>query len=296
MTQLSDAIALRREERSVGLWTDAFRRMRRSPAAIIGATIVGTFVLVAIFASFLAPYDPTRGSLADSYLLPSWEHPFGTNIQGQDVLSRIIFGSRLTLGIAVLSVSIGFAVGTLLGALAGFFRGMADSVIMRAVDIMLSIPGLLFAIAIVTWLGRGIVQIAIAIAVLNIPIFARILRGSLLALREADYVVAARSVGVSGTSLLVRHMLPNALGPLIVQATLALATAVVDAAALGFLGLGPPDPRTPEWGTMLSDSYRYLNEAVHLVFFPGIAIVFSVLGFNLLGDGMREALDPRLRR
>lgn len=284
------------EDRAVGLWADAFRRMRRSPAAIIGGTIVGFFVLVAIFAPFLAPYDPTRGNLAESYLPPGPEHWFGTNIQGQDVLSRIIFGTRLTLGIAVLSVAIGVTVGATLGSLAGYFRGWVDSVIMRGVDIMLAIPGLLFAIGVLTFLGRGVVQIAVAIAILNIPIFARLLRASLLSLREAEYVTAARSVGVRGPTLLVRHMLPNAIGPLIVQATLALATAVVDAAALGFLGLGPPDPRTPEWGTMLSDTYRYLNDAVYLAFFPGIAIVISVLGFNLLGDGMREALDPKLRR
>lgn len=296
MTAPAAAMPAPREERSVGLWGDALRRMRRSPAAIIGSAIIGFFILVAIFAPFIAPYDPTRGNLADSYLPPSPEHWFGTNIQGQDVFSQIIFGSRLTLGIAVLSVALGVTVGSIFGAIAGYFRGWVDSVIMRGVDIMLSIPGLLFAIAVVTWLGRGVAQIAVAIAIVNVPIFARILRGSLLALREADYVVAARSVGVSGPTLLVRHMLPNALGPLIVQATLALATAVIDAAALGFLGLGPPDPRTPEWGTMLSDSYRYLNSAVHLAFFPGIAIVLSVLGFNLLGDGMREALDPRLRR
>jgi peptide/nickel transport system permease protein len=212
------------------------------------------------------------------------------------VLSRIIFGARLTLGIAVMSVTIGVTVGAFFGALAGFFRGWVDAVIMRGVDIMLSIPGLLFAIAVVTWLGRGVVQIAVAIAILNVPIFARLLRASLLSLREADYVIAARSVGVRGPTLLIRHMLPNAIGPLIVQATLALATAVVDAAALGFLGLGPPDPATPEWGMMLSDTYRYLNQAIWLAFFPGIAIVLSVFGFNLLGDGMREALDPKLRR
>ena len=296
MTAPAVPLSLAGEERSVGLWADAFRRMRRSPAAIIGGTIIGFFVLMAIFAPFLAPYDPARGNLADSYLPPSWEHPFGTNIQGQDVLSRIIFGSRLTLGIAVMSVTLGVAVGSLLGSLAGYFRGAVDSAIMRGVDIMLAIPGLLLAIAVVTFLGRGVVQIAVAIAIINVPIFARILRGSLLALRESDYVMAARAMGVPGPMLLLRHMLPNALGPLIVQATLALATAVVDAAALGFLGLGPPDPRTPEWGTMLSDTYRYLNRAVYLVFFPGVAIVLSVLGFNLLGDGMREALDPRLRR
>lgn len=296
MTTPAATIDIPREDRAVGLWTDALRRMRRSPAAIIGGTIIIFFVLVAIFAPFLAPYDPTRGNLADSYLPPGPEHWFGTNIQGQDVLSRIIFGTRLTLGIAVLSVVIGVSIGSLVGSLAGYFRGWIDSVLMRGVDIMLAIPGLLFAIAVVTFLGRGVVQIAVAIAILNVPIFARLLRASLLSLREADYVIAARSVGVRGPTLLLRHMLPNAIGPLIVQATLALATAVVDAAALGFLGLGPPDPRTPEWGTMLSDTYRYLNDAVYLAFFPGIAIVISVLGFNLLGDGMREALDPRLRR
>ncbi|MDQ3148837.1 MAG: ABC transporter permease [Chloroflexota bacterium] len=296
MTQAAGVMTATHEDRPIGLWTDALRRMRRSPAAIIGGTIVAVFVLMAIFAPFLAPFDPTRGNLADSYLPPSSEHWFGTNVQGQDVFSRIIFGSRLTLGIAVLSVIIGVAVGGLLGALAGYFRGWVDSVIMRGVDIMLSIPGLLFAIAVVTYLGRGFVQIAVAIAILNVPIFARLLRASLLSLREADYVIAARSVGVAGPTLLLRHMLPNAISPLIVQGTLALATAVVDAAALGFLGLGPPDPGTPEWGMMLSDTYRYLNNAVYLAFFPGIAIVLSVLGFNLLGDGMREALDPKLRR
>jgi len=290
-------MSARTDDRAVGLWTDAFRRMRRSPSAIIGSIIVGFFLLIAILAPFLAPFDPARGNLADSYLPPfAGEHLFGTNIQGQDVLSRIIFGSRLTLGIAVMSVALGVTVGTFFGALAGFFRGWVDAVIMRGVDIMLSIPGLLFAIAVVTWLGRGVIQIAVAIAILNVPIFARLLRASLLSLREADYVIAARSVGVRGPTLLIRHMLPNAIGPLIVQATLALATAVVDAAALGFLGLGPPDPATPEWGMMLSDTYRYLNDAIWLAFFPGIAIVLSVFGFNLLGDGMREALDPKLRR
>jgi peptide/nickel transport system permease protein len=284
------------EDRPVGLWRDAFRRMRRNPSAIIGGFLVGFFLSMAIFAPFIAPYDPTQGNLADSYLPPSSEHWFGTNVQGQDMFSRIIYGSRLTLGIATLSVVIGITIGVTLGAIAGYFRGSADSVIMRSVDIMLSIPGLLFAIAVVTFLGQGVPQIALAIAILNIPIFARLLRGSLLGVREADYVVAARSVGVGGRALLFRHMLPNAVSPMIVAATLALATAVVDAAALGFLGLGPPDPRTPEWGMMLSDSYRYLNQAPFLAFFPGIAIVLSVLGFNLLGDALRESLDPKLRR
>jgi peptide/nickel transport system permease protein len=284
------------EDRPIGLWSDAFRRMRRNPSAIIGGAIVGFFLLMAIFAPFIAPYDPIEGTLSDSYLPPSSEHWFGTNVQGQDMFSRIVFGSRFTLGIATLSVVIGITIGATFGAIAGFYRGKTDSVIMRGVDIMLSIPGLLFAIAVVTFLGQGVGQIALAIAILNIPIFARLLRGTLLSVREAEYVSAARAIGVGNRSLLVRHMMPNAVGPLIVAATLALATAVIEAAALGFLGLGPPDPRTPEWGMMLSDSYRYLNQAPFLAFFPGIAIVLSVLGFNLLGDALRESLDPKLRR
>jgi peptide/nickel transport system permease protein len=285
------------EERPVGLWRDAIGRMARTPSAITGAVLVGIFVTMAIFAEQLAPFDPRAGNLADSFLPPGGAHLLGTNIQGQDLLSRIIFGSRLTLAVAVTSVVIGVAIGALMGALAGYFKGIIDGAIMRVVDIMLSIPGLLLAIAIVAYLGRGVVQIAFAIALINVPIFARILRGSLLSLREADFVIAARTVGVRGPSILLRHMLPNAIGPLIVQATLALATAVVETAALGFLGLGPaPDPRTPEWGSMLSDTYRYLQSAPWAAIFPGITIVLAVLGFNLLGDGMREALDPRLRR
>jgi peptide/nickel transport system permease protein len=285
------------EERSVGLWRDALSRLVRHPGALTGGSIVLLMIVLAIFAPVIATHDPARGNLANSYIPPfQGEFIFGTNVQGQDVFSRIVFGARLTLGIAVLAVTIGVTAGIILGAIAGFFRGWVDALIMRMVDVMLSIPGLLLAIAVVAWLGRGVTQIAIAIALINIPIFARILRGSLLALREADYVIAARAVGVRGPTLLIRHMLPNAIGPLIVQATLALGTAVIDAAALGFLGLGPPDPRTPEWGTMLADTYRFLSRAPYLAFFPGIAIVLTVLGFNLLGDALRESLDPRLRR
>ena len=182
------------EDRAVGLWADAFRRMRRNPAAIIGGALVGFFLLVAIFAPFIAPYDPTQGNLADSYLPPSSDHWFGTNVQGQDMFSRIVFGSRLTLGIATLSVVVGVSVGATFGSIAGYFRGRIDAVIMRGVDIMLSIPGLLFAIAVVTFLGQGVPQIAIAIAILNVPIFARLLRGTLLGVREAEYVTAARKI------------------------------------------------------------------------------------------------------
>jgi len=192
-------------------------------------------------------------------------------------------------------VSVGLAAGLLLGAIAGYFAGWVDSFVMRLMDIMLAIPGLLLAIGIVAMLGQGLVQIMVAVGVANVPIFARLLRGSILAQRESDFVLAARSVGVKRRVILASHILPNSISPVIVQGTLALATAIIDVAGLGFLGLGPPDPATPEWGTMLTEVDRYLQSAPWLAIAPGIAIVVSVLGFNLIGDGLREALDPKLR-
>jgi peptide/nickel transport system permease protein len=226
---------------------------------------------------------------------PSAEHLFGLDDQGRDVFSRVVYGARYSLLIGIVSVAVGLSIGLLLGAIAGYFGGWVDSVIMRFTDIMLSIPGLLLAIGIVAALGQGLWQIMIAVGVAQIPIFARLLRGSILATRESDYVLAARSVGVPRSMILGSHIIPNSISPVIVQGTLALATAIVEVAALGFLGLGPPDPSTPEWGTMLTDTTRYLQSAPHLALIPGFAIVISVLGFNLIGDGLREALDPRFR-
>jgi peptide/nickel transport system permease protein len=192
-------------------------------------------------------------------------------------------------------VSIGLSVGVVLGSIAGYIGGFVDSLIMRCMDVMLAIPGLLFAIGIVAMLGPGLRQIMVAVGVVNIPIFARLLRGSVLAQRENDFVLAARSVGVRRPVILFSHILPNAISPVIVQGTLAMATAIIDVAGLGFLGLGPQDPATPEWGTMLTDVNDYLQSAPFLAIVPGLAIVVSVLGFNLIGDGLREALDPKLR-
>jgi peptide/nickel transport system permease protein len=282
-----------------GLWHEARYRLIRNPGAVIGALFVSMFVTVAIFAPLIAPYDPKEQNLNllknGEPVGPSPGHLFGIDLLGRDEFSRIVYGARYSLLIGVVSVTIGLSIGLVLGATAGYFGGAPDSLIMRCMDVMLAIPGLLFAIGIVAALQPGLWQVMLAVGVVNIPIFARLLRGSVLAQKENDFVLAARSVGVPRRKILFGHILPNAVSPLIVQGTLAMATAIIDVAALGFLGLGPQDPATPEWGTMLANVNDYLVTAPFLAIIPGIAIILSVLGFNLIGDGLREALDPKLR-
>jgi peptide/nickel transport system permease protein len=280
-----------------GLWSDAWRRLRKNPGAIVGFCLVGFFVFLAVFAPLVAPYGPREvtGPLTDAFEAPSRDHWAGLDQQARDELSRIMYGARYSLLIGIVSVFVGLSVGLVLGAIAGYFGGMTDSVVMRAMDVMLSIPSLLLAIGIVAVLGPGFFQIMIAVGVVQIPIFARLLRGSVLAQKENDFVLAARSVGVPRRTILASHILPNSISPVIVQGTLAMATAIIDVAGIGFLGLGPPDPGTPEWGTMLSDVNRYFQSGPHLAIAPGVAIVLTVLGFNLIGDALREALDPKLR-
>jgi peptide/nickel transport system permease protein len=282
-----------------GLWRDAWQRLRRNPGAIVGVVLVAIFVLVAVLAPLISPFDPRAQdlSLVEKGCCPgpSSSHLLGVDQLGRDELTRIFYGARFSLLIGVVSVAVGLTVGLVLGSIAGYLGGFVDSLIMRAMDVMLAVPGLLLAIGIVAALGPGLFQIMIAVGVTNIPIFARLLRGSILAQRENDFVLAARSVGVPRRTILASHILPNAMSPVIVQGTLALATAIIDVAGLGFLGLGPQDPGTPEWGTMLTEVDRYLQSAPLLAVIPGIAIVISVLGFNLIGDGLREALDPKLR-
>ena len=284
------------ERASRGLWRDALSRLRRNKPAILGVICITIFVSVAILAPVIAPYDPNQIGLGPSFGPPSADHWAGLDKLGRDELSRVIWGARISLFVGIVSVTVGLTLGGIVGALSGGIGGWVDTVLMRSVDVMLSIPGILLAIGIVAWLGQGLPQIMLAVALTNAPIFARIFRGSLLALREAEFVTVARSIGSGSGRILVRHMIPNALTALIVAATLALATAVIDVAGLGFLGLGPPDPRTAEWGTMLTDSTEALRRAPHLIFAPGIAIIISAIGFNLLGDGLRESLDPRMKR
>jgi peptide/nickel transport system permease protein len=281
---------------SRGLWRDALRRLVRNGPAMVGLFFVAVFVLGAILAPLISHYDPTYGNLADHYQPPSPEHLLGTDKLGRDEFTRVLYGARISLTVGVVAVLFGLIGGTIVGAIAGGAGGITDGVLMRVVDVMLAVPGILLAIGIVSWLGHGELQLMLAVGVSYSPIFARLLRGSLLSLREADYVTAARSMGASPARILIRHMMPNALTPLIVQATLFTATAIIDVAGLGFLGLGPGDPRIAEWGEMLTESRSFLQNYPWLIFGPGVVIVISAVGFNLLGDGLREALDPRLKR
>ena len=282
-----------------GLWSDAWLRLRRNPGAIAGVALVLLFVVCAVFAPWLAPHRPLDQDLS---LLkngippgPSTKHWFGVDTLGRDEFSRIIYGARLSLIVGVVSVAVGLSIGMLLGSLAGYLGGFVDTLIMRVMDVVLAIPGLLFAIGVVALLGPGLFHIMVAVGVTQVPIFARLLRGSILAQRENDFVLAARSVGVRGRTILVSHILPNAISPVIVQGTLALATAIIEVAALSFLGLGDQNPARPEWGAMLTETNQYLQVAPFLAIIPGCAIVVSALGFNLIGDALREALDPKLR-
>jgi peptide/nickel transport system permease protein len=281
---------------SRGLWRDALSRLMRNGPALVGLLLIAIFVIGALFAPVIAPYNPTVGVLMDSMKGPSLAHLMGTDLLGRDEFSRVLYGARISLTVGVVAVAFGLLFGVTVGAIAGGAGGKADAVLMRITDVFLAVPGILLAIGIVAWLGHGEIQIILAVGISYAPMFARLLRGTLLALREADYVTAARSMGASTPRILLRHMLPNALTPLIVQATLALATAIIDVAGLGFLGLGPGDPRIAEWGEMLTDSARFLQSAPYLIFFPGAAITISAIGFNLLGDGLRESIDPRLKR
>lgn len=300
LAEIEQVATGREVEPAGGLLREAVRRLRRNPTALIGAAITGVFVLVAGLAPLLAPRNPTA---ADLTLLrpgfipgPSVQHWLGLDQQGRDELSRLIYGARSSLLIGVVSTTLGATLGMLIGTLAGGFGGWVDNLLMRLMDILLSVPGLLLAIGLPALLGPSLRSVMIAIAVVNVPIFARLLRASMLSQRDSDYALAARSIGVRRRRIILGHVLPNSLAPVIVQATLALATAIIDAAGLAFLGLGSADPSIPEWGRMLNEGQNVLNTSPQLALFPGLAITVSVLGFTLVGEALREALDPRLRR
>jgi len=283
------------------LTQEAFRRLRRDPVAITGAVIVGIFVLVAVFAPLLAPYDATQtfpqlqqdlrpGSIPG----PQEGFLLGSDQLGRDFFSRMVLASQQTLLVGVLATLIGLAVGLVIGTLAGAFGGWIDTVLMRVTDVLLAIPSLLLAISVAAlFASPSQTSVIIAVSIVGVPIFARLLRGSMLAQRESDHVVAATALGVKRPAVVLRHMLPNAIGPVVVQATLTLATSILDAAALSFLGLGDADPGRAEWGLMLAQAQALLEVRPALALWPAGAIIVIALGFTLLGESLREALDPK---
>ena len=282
-------------------WQDFWRSLRASKGAMAGLVIVSMVVLAAIFAPLIAPYPPDLTNNAVFLVPPAWQeggssaHLLGTDAIGRDILSRLIFGARLSLLIALAVVSLSIVVGTVLGLLAGYWRGLFEIIVMRTMDIILTLPSLLLAIVIVAILGPGMLNAMLAVSIVVLPHYVRITRAAVIAEMSRDYVTAARMGGAGHFRVMFSEVLPNCTAPLIVQASLGISTAILDAAALGFLGLGAQPP-SPEWGTMLADAREFVLRAWWVVTFPGLAILITVLAFNLLGDGLRDALDPKLKR
>jgi ABC-type dipeptide/oligopeptide/nickel transport system permease subunit len=289
---LQGAPGLARESRS--LWSDARARLLGNPVAVAGGVVVIALIVVAIAAPYIAPYDPMHQDLAKSMAGPSMAHLAGTDVHGRDIFSRIIHGTRISLRIGFLGMLLGCVVGVVLGLLSGYYGGWTDTVIMRVLDVQLAFPGLLVAICIIAIIGPGLENVIVAVGIFSVPLFARVTRGQVLSLKGQEFIVAARMMGAQDGRIMLNHLLPNAVAPLLVLCTLRIATAILTAASLSFLGLGAQPP-TPEWGAMLSDGRAYLSIAPHVATTPGLAILITVLAFNLLGDGLRDALDPRLR-
>jgi peptide/nickel transport system permease protein len=269
-------------------------RLWCNPLARVGMVISTVVVLAAIFGPGLAPYDPVAINLSDRFQPPSREHLMGADHLGRDIFTRVLYGARISLQVGIVSVALGTLVGLILGALAGYVGGRLDTAIMAVMDAIYAFPAILLALVLVAVFQPGLVTVMTAIAIVRIPIFARTVRGSVLSERENEYVDAARSIGQRSLFLMTKHILPNITAPLIVVTTTYFATAIVVEASLSFLGLGVPPPAA-SWGTMLNDGRRFMESAPHIVIFPGIAISLTVLGFNLLGDGLRDVLDPRLK-
>ena len=281
-------------------WGDFRQAFLGNKLAVVGLVVIALFVVMAVFAPLLAPYDPIEDqNLTERFAGPSAAHPLGQDELGRDILSRIIFGARVSLTAGLAAVVFATVAGTLVGVVAGYAGGLTDSILMRLMDVILAFPSILLEIVIVSILGQGLTNALLAVGVVLLPQIARVVRSSVLSIRERDYVEAERAIGASDGQIVFSAILPNSLAPLIVQSTLALATAILDVAALSFLGLGAQPP-LPEWGAMLTDAFRsgfgVFTEGQHAIIFPGVAIALSVLAVNFVGDGLRDALDPRGRR
>jgi peptide/nickel transport system permease protein len=285
-------IVIKEHEEVVSPWKEAWKTFKKNKGALVGTAIVLFFIVIAILAPLLAPYGISEQQLSNRNAAPSSAHWFGTDDFGRDIFSRVLYGARISLWVGFVSVLGSIVVGCFFGIIAGYYGRWTDTIISRIFDIMLAFPSILLAIAVVAVLGPSLQNALIAIALINIPNFGRLIRSRVLSVKEEEYIMAAKAIGMKDSRILLHHVLPNSLAPVIVQGSLAIATAIIEAAALGFLGMGAQPPQ-PEWGKMLADSRQYIIQAPWTVVFPGIAIMLTVLGFNLMGDGLRDALDPR---
>lgn len=281
-------------EKVPGPWREAWRSFRKNKSALVGTGIVVFFVLLAIIGPFIAPEDYNDQKLSSRLLAPSADYWFGTDDLGRDIFSRILHGASLSISVGFASVILSVIVGSFLGIIAGYYGRKVDTVISRIFDIMLAFPSILLAIAIVSILGPSLMNALIAIAIINVPTFGRLIRSKVLSVKQEEYILAAKAIGMKNSRILWKHILPNSMAPVIVQGTLAIATAILECAALGFLGLGAESPQA-EWGKMLADARNYLMNAPWALIFPGLAIMLTVIGFNLMGDGLRDALDPKMK-
>ena len=284
--------AIRKRSQLSLIW----HRLRRNRLAMLGLALMSTILLLAVFADVIADYDTEviGMNMMERLQTPSAKHWFGTDGYGRDVFARIIHGSRLSLSLSILSMLIAVAIGSMIGAISGYFGGRVDDVLMRLMDMLLAIPPMLMSISIVAALGRSMANLMLALALAYMPVFARVIRSSILSVKDQEFVEAARACGTSDARIIMRHIVPNAVGPIIVQATLAMGSSILTISSLSFMGMGIQPPQ-PEWGTMLYEGRDLIRTSPYLVIFPGAAIAVSVLSLNLLGDGLRDALDPRLK-
>lgn len=283
-----------KEEKVRSPWSELFYYLFKNKLAIVGVVIIVGFIIMALLAPYLTPYTIDRPDAAARLMPPSGDHWFGTDDLGRDVFTRVAYGARISLMIGLFAISGALIFGTFLGLVAGYFGRWLDMIISRIFDVMLAFPSILLAIAIVAILGPSLENAMLAIAIINIPIFGRIVRSKVISLRSEEFVMAAKAQGMKNGRILFHHILPNSLAPIIVQGTLGFGIAIIEAAALGFLGMGASPP-TPEWGRMLADSRGYIQNAYWTVLFPGLSIMLVVLGFNMIGDGLRDALDPKMK-
>lgn len=294
LTSMLPKVEVEKQAQARSPFQDGFKSFRKNKIAVIGTIIVAFFVFLAVFGPWIAPQGVNEQNFKLKLLSPSASHWFGTDDFGRDIFSRVILGARLSLAVGFFSVIISIIVGSILGIIAGYYGRWVDTIISRIFDIILAFPSILLAIAIVTVLGPSLRNALIAIAIVNVPNFGRLIRSKVLSIKEEEYITAAKAIGMKDSRILFTHVLPNSMTPIIVQGTLAIATAIIEAAALGFLGLGARAP-DPEWGKMLSDARIYLVNAPWTMIFPGLAIMLTVLGFNLMGDGLRDAFDPKMK-